>query len=155
MIIRRAEINDIDSILPLEEQIFKIHSKERPDWIDKNKRPFSYDLLKNIIESNTQKIFIAEMDNKIIGFCKINHREINNNLMFYDMLNIEIENLIVDEKHRKKGIGKNLFGEVKNYAKEVNAKYIELSVWEFNKNAINFYKRMGMKIRINRMEYKV
>jgi ribosomal protein S18 acetylase RimI-like enzyme len=71
------------------------------------------------------------------------------------MLNIEIENLIIDEKYRKKGIGKLLFEEVKNYAKEANAKYIELNVWEFNKIAINFYNRLGMKKRINRMEYKV
>jgi len=71
------------------------------------------------------------------------------------MKNIEIDDLCVDEKYRKKGIGKRLFEEVKTYSKENGINFIELMVWEFNENARKFYENMGMKIRINRMEYKI
>jgi len=153
MNIRTANLTDIEKILFLENQVFELHSKKRPDWIGKN--PLTYDSIKNIIESNNGKIFIAEDNNEIVGHCIINIREIKNHNMFHDMNNIEIDDLCVDEKHRKKGIGKKLFEEVKTYSKENRINFIELMVWEFNENARKFYENMGMKIRINRMEYKI
>ena len=153
MNIRTANLMDIEKILFLENQVFELHSKTRPDWIGKN--PLTYDSIKNIIESNNGKIFIAEDNNEIVGHCIINIREIKNHNMFHDMKNIEIDDLCVDEKHRKKGIGKKLFEEIKTYSKENGINFIELMVWEFNENARKFYENMGMKIRINRMEYKI
>jgi len=153
MNIRTANLTDIEKILFLENQVFELHSKARPDWIGKN--PLTYDSIKNTIESNNGKIFIAEDNNEIIGHCIINIREIKNHHMFNDMKNIEIDDLCVDEKYRKKGIGKKLFEEVKTYSKQNGINFIELMVWEFNENARKFYENMGMKVRITRMEYKI
>ena len=55
----------------------------------------------------------------------------------------------------KKGIGKKLFDEVKAYAKKMKVNYIELMVWKFNQDVMKFYKKMGMKTRTKRMEYKI
>lgn len=153
IIIRTASITDIEKILFLEDQVFEIHLNARPDWFDK--KPINYDYLKNIIEENTKKIFIAEENCEIIGFCIVCICEINNHPIFHDMTNIEIEDLCVDENHRKNGVGKRLFEEVIIFARNINAQFIELIVWEFNQNARKFYENMGMKVRINRMEYKV
>jgi len=153
MIIRTANIKDIDKILSLDKQVFELHIKARPDWINKN--PQNNDYIKNIIESKNGKIYVAENENEIIGYCIINICESKNHYIKHDMTNIEIENMGIDEKYRKKGIGKKLFEEVKKYAMEINAKFIELSVWEFNQNAKKFYEHMGMKTRINKMELKI
>jgi len=153
MNIRTANIMDIEKIMILEEQVFEIHSKARPDWI--GKKPKYYDHIKGIIEGNSGKIFIAENENTIIGHCIVFIREIKNHHIFHDMINIEIEDLCIDEKHRKKGIGKKILEEVKIFAKEKGAKFIELSVWEFNKNAKDFYEHLGMKTRINKMEFRI
>jgi len=155
MFIRTANIRDIEKILVLEEQIFGLHSRARPDWIDTDKRPFSYEFIKNSIESTNGKVFIAEEENSIAGYCIMTIREIRNHHIFRDMTNIEIEDLCVDEKFRKRGIGKILFDKVRDYAKTINANYIELGVWEFNRNAKNFYEHLGMKPRLHRMELKV
>jgi ribosomal protein S18 acetylase RimI-like enzyme len=156
MIIRTATINDIEKILILEEQIFGIHSSARPDWIDGDKRPFNKEFIKNSIENSNGKFFIAEEDgNTITGYCIANTREIKNHHMFRDMTTIEIDDLCVDAQYRKKGIGKMLFDEVVKYAKEKNAKFIELGVWEFNQNAKKFYEHLGMETRLCRMEFKV
>jgi len=153
MNIRTAIVTDIEKILSLEDQVFEIHLKARPDCV-KNKS-INYENLKNNIEGNQKKIFIAEGNDEIIGFCIVRMYEIKNHPIFHDMTNIEIEDICVDEKHRKKGVGKRLFEEVKLFAKNNNAKFIELTVWEFNQNAKKFYENMGMKIRENRMEYKI
>ena len=153
MNIRKAIVTDIEKILFLEDQVFEIHLKARPDYV-KNKS-VNYDYLKKIIEENNKEIFIAEENNEVIGFCIIHIYELKNHPIFHDMINIEIENICVDKNHRKKGTGKRLFEEVKLFAKNNNARFIELTVWEFNQNAKKFYENMGMKIRENRMEYKI
>jgi diamine N-acetyltransferase len=155
MNIRTANTIDIDKILLLEEKIFNFHLNARPDWVDEKKRLFTYEFMKKTIESKTGKIFIAEDDRKIIAYCIVNLKEIKNHQVFLDMVNIEIEDIYVDEQYRKKGVGNKLFTEVKKYAKEEGVKFIELSVWGFNKNAINFYEHLGMNIRICRMELKI
>ena len=66
-----------------------------------------------------------------------------------------IENICVDKNHQKKGIGKKLYKEIVQIAKERNIKNIELMVWGFNENAINFYKSLGMSIKNLRFEQKI
>jgi ribosomal protein S18 acetylase RimI-like enzyme len=158
MIIRPANITDIDKILVLEEQIFRLHSRARPDWVDETKRLFNYDFMKNCIDSDSGKIFLAEDESSnIIGYCATYIKEIINHQVFRDMRNLEIEDLCIDEKYRGKGIGKKLFEEVVKYGKENGVKFIELSVWEFNQNAKKFYEHLGMKTKTktNRMELNI
>jgi ribosomal protein S18 acetylase RimI-like enzyme len=107
------------------------------------------------MEEENCRVFVAEEENNIIGYCVIQINEIKNHFIFHDMKSIEIMDFCVDEKYRRKGIGKKLFETVKNLAKENNVNYIELGVWEFNQNAKKFYEQMGMKTRISRMELKV
>ena len=154
MKIRFANIMDIEKILYLEEQLFQIHVKARPDWISKKSN--NYESIKNIIEGNSGKIFVAE-DNKygIIGHCIIFINDKRNNKIYHDMINVEIDVLCVDENFRRKGIGKKLVEEVKIYAKSIDANFIEVFVWDFNQNAKIFYENLGMKTRISKMELKV
>ena len=153
MVIRTANVMDIDKILLLENQVFDLHIKARPDMFKKN--PLSHDYIKDIIDGNKGKIFVAEDDKEIIGYCIIFIREVKNHYVMHDMINIKIDDLCVDEKYRQKGIGRKLFEAVKMFAKEKNAKFIELTVWELNKNAKEFYKHLGMKTRINNIELEV
>ena len=153
MNIREANIMDIEKILELEKQVFEIHSKARPDWV--KKFPLNYNYIKEIIEKNEGKIFVADIENKIIGHCIMKIRNIKNHPVMDDMINVEIDDMCIDQEYRRKGIGKKLFEEVEKYAKEIKAKNIELMVWEFNQEAKRFYEKLGMKTRISRMEYKI
>ena len=153
MVTRVANVSDVDRILMLEEQVFELHSKSRPDWIGKN--PLSYEYIESIVNGDNGMIFIAEVENQVVGHCIVFIREIRNHHLFHDMINIEVDDLCVDEKYRKKGIGKKLFEEVEKLAKEKGIKFIELNVWEFNQDAKGFYEHLGMKTRLNRMELMV
>jgi ribosomal protein S18 acetylase RimI-like enzyme len=156
MEIRLANLSDCEKIVFLEKQIFEFHSNARPDWIDKNKIGFiaGIEYFVNIIKDEKCRIFVVEENKNIIGFCVTQIRTIKDHPILFDMKNIEIEDFCIDENYRHKGIGKKLFEEVKKYAKEIEARNVELSVWNFNGNAIKFYESNGMKIRINRMELK-
>ena len=68
---------------------------------------------------------------------------------------LNIENICVDKNYQKKGIGKKLYEQLVQLAKERNIDNIELLVWGFNENAINFYKNLGMNIKNLRFEQKI
>jgi GNAT superfamily N-acetyltransferase len=54
-----------------------------------------------------------------------------------------LEDIIVTEKHRNKGIGKALFQRAIRYAAELKAGRLEWQVLDWNEPAIGFYKNFG------------
>ena len=48
-----------------------------------------------------------------------------------------------------------LYNETIKIAKNIKANSIELMVWKFNEEAINFYKNLGMEIKNIRFEKKI
>ena len=56
---------------------------------------------------------------------------------------LDIDELVIKEDYRKKGLGKLLIQEAKNIAINNNCDRIELNCWLFNKNAIDMYEHIG------------
>ena len=56
---------------------------------------------------------------------------------------IYLEDIVVTEKMRGKGVGKLLFDEVVSFAKNYKAKRLMWQVLDWNKPAINFYKKLN------------
>ena len=63
-----------------------------------------------------------------------------------------IEDIVVDNNHRKKGIGKKLYDYLLDKAIKENINAIELNVWSFNKSAIKFYESLGMSVKNMKLE---
>jgi len=57
-----------------------------------------------------------------------------------------LDDLVVTETYRKKGIGKKLINELFIIAKANNAKIVKWEVLDWNKPAIDFYKKLGAVI---------
>jgi ribosomal protein S18 acetylase RimI-like enzyme len=149
--IREACISDFAAISNLEKQVFNIHLNARPDMI-KPKMPFNKDYYETSLNDDNVKIFVYEENGEIFGYCITKKWGYSNHHLFYDMTILDINDMCVDEKARGKNIGRQLFNRAKDYAKEIGAAKIELSVWNFNKNARQFYEHLGMAERISRME---
>lgn len=141
MIIRRMIFEDYEQVEVLFQKLHTIHVNAKPDLykpIDciHKKRDF-----KKLVNSKNKILLCAEDDGKIIGvsdakFCTSGMTDIK--MAFMDALYVE-------DDFRGKGIGKKLFYETEKIAKENGAKRLDLTVWEFNKDAIGFYKSLGMQ----------
>ena len=59
------------------------------------------------------------------------------------------------EQTEKNGIGKLLMNEAKTIARKNNCSRLELNVWNFNTNAIEFYEHFGMKCQRKIMEIEI
>lgn len=80
--------------------------------------------------------FVAEVNNKIVGFALyyIRYSTWKGQRMY-------LEDILVNEPWRGKGIGKLLFDQLIEEAKEKNLAGMAWQVLEWNEPAINFYKK--------------
>ena len=60
----------------------------------------------------------------------------------------EITELVVSNKVRSKGIGRELMKVMEDYFKENNCKYVLVDVFAYNDKAINFYEKSGYHSRM-------
>lgn len=84
---------------------------------------------------------IAEIDNEIIGlsFYFIRYSTWKGKFLY-------LEDLVIKEKYRKKGVGSLLFEKTINVCDELNCNGMSWQVLDWNKPAINFYKKYNAKI---------
>lgn len=150
---REARIEDVEQMISILEQISKLHYENRPDIFKEKSKSEMQKIAIDEINNIDKKIIIATDDtSKIYGLliCKI--KEVKGHINLKDTKTLWIEELGVDENYRKRGIGKQLLKEAGEIAKKLECKRIELNCWNFNKDAINFYKSIGMKTQRKIME---
>ena len=93
---------------------------------------------KMIEDASLFTIIVAEIKNKIVGVALF--------FPYYSTWKgrcLYLEDIVVTEKYRQKGIGKLLFDEVSNHAKEYGAKRLMWQVLDWNEPAIHFYKKIN------------
>ena len=86
------------------------------------------------------ELFVAEIENKIAGIALTYYRfsTWRGKVMY-------LEDLIVKEHMRRKGIGKKLFDMVLDHAKVTRCVGLSLQVLDWNDLGINFYKKYNME----------
>ena len=85
------------------------------------------------------EVLIAYLGDEPAGFALYFH----NFSTFLGRPGIYLEDLFVEPAHRGKGIGKALLVEVAKIARERNCGRLEWAVLDWNKPAIDFYRRLG------------
>lgn len=151
--IRKAVFGDNEKLRPLLEQIALLHYKRRPDLFRSTAPCYSADNFEEKLNDSDQYIYIAESDNhKVIGYIFGMVIHYRNHPVYRDFDCFYIDNFCVDENRRSQGVGKMLLEKCSEQAKKLNCHHIDLGVWEFNADAIAFYKSCGMKAKAYKME---
>lgn len=87
------------------------------------------------------EFYFAAFNRKVIGYLKLNGGQSQTELQHDNAL--EIERIYVLQQFHGQQIGQRLFEKALQKAKQKNADYIWLGVWEENPRAINFYRKNG------------
>jgi ribosomal protein S18 acetylase RimI-like enzyme len=102
---------------------------------------FSTDKLAAEINDPFSEFYFAELHNNTIGYIKLNSGRSQTELQ--DENALEIERIYVVPEFQGKQVGQLLFEHAVARAREKNADYVWLGVWEQNYKAINFYTKHG------------
>lgn len=87
------------------------------------------------------KCFVAEMEGKIEGMALCYFR-----YSTWKGKTVHLEDLVVRENQRQKGLGKALYTKVIQYAKDQGVKRTEWVVLDWNTPARDFYSRSGATV---------
>jgi len=98
--------------------------------------------LEAVLKAKNTHFFIAELDNRsIAGMLTLASYNLPASTKFW------IEDVVVDESHRGKGIGKELMLHAISFARSSGAKSIDLTSRPFRTGANKLYRDMGFILR--------
>ena len=131
--IRKANSSDVKDIIRLLVEL-AVYEKE-PDAVKVTEE----ELIRDGFGSHPRyECLLAEFNSEVVGLAFFTPRY---STWVGDTLHLE--DLVVTEKMRGKGIGTLLYREFLLVAKERGVKRVEWSVLDWNKTAIDFYKKSG------------
>ena len=138
------KMKDFNRVNKLAKQVHELHVNWRPDLFLSVDEVISKECFEKMIQN--KEIFVAKIQDEIIGYITFNIKEKNNPSMRYRK-QLQIEAICVDEKNRGKGIGTELLKYIKEFGKENHCTDIYLTVNEENKKAIKVYEEFGFKVK--------
>ncbi len=142
--IKKVTLNDINQLQKIGKQTFYETFSEGNTEENMTKyleEEFSIEKLTTEISDNNAEFYFATLDEKVIGYLKLNSGQSQTEIQ--DDKALEIERIYVLKDFHGKNIGQILYNKAIYVAKQKNADYVWLGVWEENLRAINFYMKNG------------
>ena len=102
---------------------------------------YAYEKLNEELNNPNSFFYFAMLDEKVIGYLKLNMGGSQTELKDNDA--VEIERIYVLKDFHGKKVGQILFDKAITIAKELQVAYVWLGVWEENKKALQFYTKNG------------
>ena len=102
---------------------------------------YSNEKLSTELNDPNSLFYLASLDNKVIGYLKLNLGASQTELK--DDKALEIERVYVTKEFHGKKVGQLLYNKAIEVAKEKKVDYVWLGVWEENHRAIQFYTKNG------------
>lgn len=132
IVIRKAYHQDIDSLLPLMEQL------GYPTSLQAFEERFQ-----SFLHLDDYGIALATSQNLVIGFVAWSKSRI----FVIDKIRIHIEALVVHDQYRNQGIGKKLINFIEEFAKQFSPVVIDLTsgVRRAKDGSHDFYENLGYK----------
>lgn len=145
--IQKVPLDDIDKLQSLSKQTFfeSFSSGNTEENIQKYlDEAFSINRLTVELNDNNAAFYFAILEDMEIGYLKLNFGPSQTELQGDRA--VEIERIYVLNAFQGKSVGQLLFDKAIEIAKQKDADYVWLGVWEENLKAINFYKKNGFVV---------
>lgn len=146
IIVKKVEVKDVLDLQKIASKTFEetfSSSNTKDDMQNYLVESFSENKLITELENNNSLFYFAKIDDKIVGYLKLNFGESQTEKI--DKNSLEIERIYVLSFFKGKKIGQTLFNKAVSVAIEKNLTTIWLGVWEENIAAINFYLKNGFE----------
>ena len=152
--IRKAEKGDIKALAEIFRQLHEHHVRIAPD---SHRMPFPqyFEMeMQALLADENVRILAAEENGDISAYAAVRIFE-RDSVDRTPARICYIDHFAVGEAHRRKGIGTELFSEVKRMAAESGCNCIQLGAAACNPEALGFYQSQGMTPRTIKLELKL
>ena len=92
-----------------------------------------------IFNTDVLECLVVELNNEIVGYATFMKQFSTWDATSY----LYLDCLYLNEKTRGKGIGTQIMNKIKTYSKSIGCSEIQWQTPNFNKKAIDFYKKLG------------
>lgn len=143
--VRLAIPQDYQAIAAIGRESQNLHQRAHPETFNKDTPGFTEEHIRHLIEGEHTAVYVAEENSTIVGYALLRVHTPSYFDVFKPQMIAEISDIAVTDTMRGKAVGYLLFEAAKDWAKSKGAQRLELTVWEFNKDARAFYERQGMQ----------
>ncbi len=143
VITREAVPSDFDELQFLFSCIDEVHSDALPDTFrppEEINRP--KDLIEKFISDDKTALFVSEFNGSLVGLVHAEIRTANHPILTPKTYG-HISDIVTHPKHRGKGVAALLMKHVDAWLNSKSVKEVNLTVFNFNKEAISFYENLG------------
>jgi len=154
--IRKASADDYDHVCELFQEVDTLHRENLPLIFQKPEgavREREYYL--GLVADKNAALFVAEMNEELIGFVRMVVRDTPNHPVMIPHHYAVIDEIAVKSEFQDRGVGNMLMEKAQAWAASSGAAYMELNVYEFNRNAISFYEGLGYKSISRKMRKEI
>lgn len=144
IIIETPQKEELKKVNKLAKQVHELHVNWRPDLFLSVEEVITKEEFEEKIQA--KEIFVAKIQDEIVGYITFNIKEKNNPAMRYRK-QLQIEAICVDEEKRGEGVGTELLEKTKEFGKENGGTDMYLTVNQENQNAIKVYEKFGFKVK--------
>jgi ribosomal protein S18 acetylase RimI-like enzyme len=140
---RSAVIEDREALERLFSEELRFHKDLLPDIFEIPKEIITAEWLRNIIDDENWSFLVFEFDGKLAGAVIYKVIESPVDVILKKRRYGYIEEMIVKEELRGKGIGKRMLKVISEDLRSKGVSEVELDVWQKNENAREFYLKNG------------
>lgn len=153
MNIRFATEADLPRVNELRRQVNDVHVAGKPEMFRADFGEALQAHLYTLFSQEDHAVLVAETEAGIVGFACVKFVDRPETPYRSAPRYLDVDEFGVDESCRRQGIGRELFGAIRELARERGLNRIELNMWEFNEGALKFYESIGFSTFRRYMEY--
>ena len=144
--IRLAASSDYIALCALWKKVDALHARLWPGLFkDPPGRPRPQHHLDRALQSTSEAILVAEApDGQVVGMVHVKVYDTPSHCpLSVQRRRGHVEDIVVDESHRRTGVGRALMERSAAWCREQGASQLLLTVWAGNQEAEAFYRRLG------------
>jgi ribosomal protein S18 acetylase RimI-like enzyme len=160
-VIRPARLEDCEDIQPVAEQMDSLHREHLPDRFRRpDGPPRSPEYIAKLIADEGTFLAVAESrtagplpgsNSRLVGIINAGLTETPNVPVKVRRVFVKIRGIVVLPEMQRQGIGRALVSEVSRWARERGAVEVQLSVYDYNQGAMEFFRALGFALLSHRL----
>jgi ribosomal protein S18 acetylase RimI-like enzyme len=155
MNVRDARESDLRSIAELLLLVHQMHVKAQPETYRDISHERALEFVAPRLTESNGYLRVAEFESAVDGYCSAEIQSYPGIPIFHPGEFIYVNEIVVRPGSRRRGVGRALLVDLKEFAREKGVTEIKLDVGNFNSQARAFFQSQGFEVSRERMRTRV